>query len=180
MSKQIHLLCINCILIIEPLLGKQTTSTLYCLLQCFRWPMILFYNILDISAINAFIIWIHLNPTWNLRRLNRRRLFLKALGFALVKEHLKMRLQLSNLSKELRKVIQDSLTDMDPAKPTEDIQQHPCNTESVDTKSKRKRGRCKHCERLQDKKVRQTCERCCSFVCLDHSHVLCKTCNDTN
>jgi len=29
-----------------------------------RWPMVLFYNLLDVSALNAFIIWIHLNPNW--------------------------------------------------------------------------------------------------------------------
>jgi len=29
-----------------------------------RWPMVLFYNLIDVSALNAFIIWIHLNPNW--------------------------------------------------------------------------------------------------------------------
>lgn len=29
-----------------------------------RWPMVVFYNMIDISALNSFIIWIMLNPEW--------------------------------------------------------------------------------------------------------------------
>lgn len=46
-----------------------------------RWPMVVFYSIIDVAALNAFIIWLHKNPTWksNMAK-ERRRLFLKELG----------------------------------------------------------------------------------------------------
>lgn len=71
--------------------------------------MILFYNMLDISAFNAYVIWIHLNPTWNSNKSHRRRLFLKELGFALVQGQLRSRLTTTNISVQLRHMIEDSI-----------------------------------------------------------------------
>lgn len=30
-----------------------------------RWPMVIFYNMVDVSAINAYIIWMSLKADWN-------------------------------------------------------------------------------------------------------------------
>ena len=49
-----------------------------------RWPIVIFYNMLDISALNAFIIWNHLNSGWNAGKTHRRRLFLLELGNCLI------------------------------------------------------------------------------------------------
>jgi hypothetical protein len=49
-----------------------------------RWPMVIFYNMLDVSALNAFIIWMHLKPDWESKTSHRRRLFLLELGKSLV------------------------------------------------------------------------------------------------
>ena len=64
---------------------------------------------LDISASNAYVIWIHLNPTWNSNKSHRRRLFLKELGFALVQGLLRSRLTTTNLSGQLRHMIEDCI-----------------------------------------------------------------------
>jgi hypothetical protein len=47
--------------------------------------MVVFYTIIDLAALNAFIIWLHKNPIWlsNMAK-ERRRLFLKELGTELV------------------------------------------------------------------------------------------------
>src|SRR5271156_3556876 len=45
-----------------------------------RWPMVVFFNLIDISALNAYIVWCHLNPECNTHKKNRRRKFLIALG----------------------------------------------------------------------------------------------------
>ena len=50
--------------------------------------MVLFYNILDISALNFFVVWTHLNPDWNANKKQRRCLFIKQLGKDLIKQHL--------------------------------------------------------------------------------------------
>ncbi|KAJ8355067.1 hypothetical protein AAFF_G00102640 [Aldrovandia affinis] len=56
-----------------------------------RWPMAVFYNILDVSAYNAFVVWMAINPGWNARNTFKRRLFLEELGRALVTPHIERR-----------------------------------------------------------------------------------------
>ncbi|KAB0804260.1 hypothetical protein PPYR_01230 [Photinus pyralis] len=45
-----------------------------------RWPMAIFFHLLDIAAINAYKLWIHANPEWKKGRLDKRRMFLLELG----------------------------------------------------------------------------------------------------
>ena len=59
-----------------------------------RWPMVLFYNMIDVAAIAAFVVWMTLHPDWagNNRKGCRRR-FLKLLGNELVEDQIQVRLQ---------------------------------------------------------------------------------------
>ena len=43
----------------------QLVSTYTCKRQTKHWPMIVFYNIIDISAYNAFVLWTAINPDCN-------------------------------------------------------------------------------------------------------------------
>lgn len=62
----------------------KLVGTYRCKRKVKRWPLALFCNLLDISAVNAFVIFTSLNPDWNYaRRKYRRRLFLKELGKSL-------------------------------------------------------------------------------------------------
>ena len=45
-----------------------------------RWPLVIFYNMVDVSALNAFIIWMSLHPTDFVHKATRRRQFIMALG----------------------------------------------------------------------------------------------------
>ena len=58
-----------------------------------RWPMILWFNMLDCAAIAAYIIWILKFPDWEFGKRHRRRLFLKQLGRELVNDHIQRRLE---------------------------------------------------------------------------------------
>ncbi|XP_054639964.1 piggyBac transposable element-derived protein 4-like [Dunckerocampus dactyliophorus] len=49
-----------------------------------RWPMCLFYHMVDVSCYNAFVLFTEINPDWNPGKLNKRRLFLEELGMALI------------------------------------------------------------------------------------------------
>jgi hypothetical protein len=51
-----------------------------CARRTSRWPLRLFMNMLDIGALNAFIIWMLKNKDWNQRKPNRRYRFLLELG----------------------------------------------------------------------------------------------------
>ena len=48
-----------------------------------RWPLCIFYGMVDISSINALIIWKEKNPDWNQNKRFKRRLFLEELGMGL-------------------------------------------------------------------------------------------------
>ncbi|KAF2904215.1 hypothetical protein ILUMI_01963 [Ignelater luminosus] len=45
-----------------------------CNKQSRRFPVVLFMNLIDIAAVNAFILWTNLHPEWNFQYLERRRL----------------------------------------------------------------------------------------------------------
>ncbi|XP_060786554.1 piggyBac transposable element-derived protein 3-like [Neoarius graeffei] len=56
-----------------------------------RWPLVIFYNIIDVSAYNAFVIWSEICQEWNAGKLFKRRMFLEELGKALVVPHIERR-----------------------------------------------------------------------------------------
>ena len=108
--------------------------------------MVIFYNMLDISALNAFIVWMSLNKeNYTAKRGNRLR-----------------RSLLISLAKELAG-LQDENSIQIPAS-------SPANT--------RKRKRCSMCPPKADCKTKTLCETCNSYICNDHSFVICRKCND--
>lgn len=70
----------------------QVTSVYTCKRMTARWPVIVFYNILDVSAYNSFVLWSEINAAWNKGKYNRRRLFMEELGRQLVIPHIKQRM----------------------------------------------------------------------------------------
>ncbi len=68
-------------------------STITCKRKTRRWPLALFFNMLDVSGVSAQVIWLCNFPDWEKRNKNSRcRIVLTELGEALVskqypKEH---------------------------------------------------------------------------------------------
>ncbi|GAU91706.1 hypothetical protein RvY_03912 [Ramazzottius varieornatus] len=56
-----------------------------------RWPMALFYDIVDISALNSYVVWTELNPDWHATSHVRRRRFLHELSGKLMESLLRRR-----------------------------------------------------------------------------------------
>ena len=63
-----------------------------------RWPSIVFFNIIDIAAINAMTIWLHHNPDENISKGHVRHLFLGRLSKCLTKSHNERRIERPYLS----------------------------------------------------------------------------------
>lgn len=113
-----------------------------------RWPVAVFYNMLDISALNAFIIWMSLNPHWNSKSTHRRRLFQLALGKQLIHNNYR-----------------------ETSSTTE------ATTDAVsNAKILNKRARCHRCSRDKDRKCGTICYSCGLNVCKDHSEIVCASC----
>ena len=119
-----------------------------------RWPMTVFYNILDVSALNSYVIWIHANPEWKAKVPHKRRLFLEALGKDLMQEYRQKREQRE--------------------------QQTPGHQQQLTARAVAvvgKRGRCVVCPRSVDLKHSIRCSKCMNFVC--KNHLVCSKCQST-
>uniref|UniRef100_A0AAX7VMN6 PiggyBac transposable element-derived protein domain-containing protein n=1 Tax=Astatotilapia calliptera TaxID=8154 RepID=A0AAX7VMN6_ASTCA len=62
----------------------QVCGTYSCRRKTRRWPMCLFYHMIDVSLYNAFILFTAVEPEWNRRKRYRRRLFIDEVGRALI------------------------------------------------------------------------------------------------
>lgn len=52
-----------------------------------RWPMAVFSNLIDLSNINALVLWNETHPEWNVQAKHRRRLFLTEVAMNLVSRY---------------------------------------------------------------------------------------------
>jgi hypothetical protein len=136
-----------------------------------RWPMIVFYNMIDIVAINAMTIWLCQNSEWNMRKTNTRRIFLTQLSKVLTDSQNQRRGQDSRLMPKVKLALlslgynlhSESLQDL-----------------TVSTPPNPAKRRCYMCPTKPGRKVRQTCSHCGQNVCLSHSNsitmVTCQKC----
>ncbi|XP_053356860.1 ribonuclease inhibitor-like [Clarias gariepinus] len=109
--------------------------------------MVVFYNILDVSAYNAFVVWTEIDPGWNGEKTFKRRLFLEELGKSLVSPFIERREQLSRTEASVRLVRE--------LQPTPTPSSSDKNHEGD---SRRKRKRCQSCPANKDRKS-NTCKK---------------------
>lgn len=149
-----------------------------------RYTLVIFTNLIDLSALNASVLFTMLHPEWNPRRTNRRGLFLKELGQQLVLPFVETR-RIMHVSVPLRDCIQaflkrnrqaDELVhegDVDVSEIPVDVdwlevtEPGPANARVQNRKPARKR--CHVCPRRRDKKTSQTCSVCWRPVCYEHA-----------
>jgi len=56
-----------------------------------RWPLVMFFNTVDVAGVASFVVWTSKNPEWSANSHHRRRLYLKELARALVQPQLDRR-----------------------------------------------------------------------------------------
>ncbi|KRZ66940.1 PiggyBac transposable element-derived protein 4 [Trichinella papuae] len=138
-----------------------------------RWPLLLFMNMLDVAAVNAFVVFMTKFPTFYGNKSHRKRLFLKDLGMQLVRPSIERRASgnFSGLQKNIQRCILMVLKE----------EHVPKNTRNEETSS-RKRGRCGLCVPRGDRKYSTKCDHCQKFVCAEHctstKTYLCLECTD--
>ena len=79
-------------------------ATIYaCRRKVNRWPVVLFYNVIDVAAIAAYIVWLCVNPEWKESEGKRRRaMFLRELGYSLVMPRMELRSSIPTLQLPVR------------------------------------------------------------------------------
>lgn len=140
--------------VIDEKCGTYSTSR-----RCLRWPLVLFYRLLDISCINAQVIYLT-NDT--VGKNTPRRLFLKELGMSLVKHQVVKRSSNTSLPKTLR------------ASVCKVARVEPPPTTVAEPNA---RVRCTVCPRNKDNKTKFRCEKCQAAMCLSHLKTVCEPCS---
>lgn len=128
-----------------------------------RWPMRMWMGMLDQGGINAMVLYNYnaANP-----RLIRRD-FLKSLVMGLVEPHLRDRLNIQTLRRDLRLSIENILH-IEPSAP-------PAGKPRAGQKV-----RCAFCPRAVDRKVKTVCENCNRPACEEHRSIFCEICAARN
>ncbi|KAL7854606.1 hypothetical protein SRHO_G00167960 [Serrasalmus rhombeus] len=144
----------------------KVTATYSCQRTTARWPLVLFYNIVDVSAYSAYVLWIEINQQWNASKLYRRRLFLEELGKALFTPKIQTRARpaRSPAAAAVITKVQERASD----RPTMD---------PLDTGAK-KRRRCQVCPSRDDSKTSTCCVRCKTYICRKHTVTFCPSCGE--
>lgn len=123
-----------------------------------RWPVVVFYSLLNVAGINTMIIFSANNPE-NIKR----REFLRRLSFEMMDGHLRARVGITSLPRSIRERIRDILG---IAPRLEPLAQGNPNS----------RGRCVYCDRTKNRPTRFTCKKCGKYICVEHSLYMCSEC----
>lgn len=143
----------------------QMTNNMNCSRKTKRWPLCYFYNMLNITNVNAYVIYMHnfYKTNKNNEKPKNRLQFMLSLHRELTEEWQRHRLTLPTISKELRTIIQDAVGE----------KQVP----SIDKNSQH--GPRKYCEYCSYKKRRLTttyCIECQRPICGEHQKKKCLDC----
>ena len=118
-----------------------------------RWPMVIFYNMVDVSVLNATILYLSLNQNSRPKRKNVRRSIIIDLAMSLIK--------VSPESASDQNVVQSVNLQKD---------------KWLDSQPRGKK-RCFLCTRGHDRKSRTLCCECYGHVCGQHQVTLCLECH---
>jgi hypothetical protein len=132
-----------------------------------RWPMTLFFNIIDCACVAAYVTWTAKNSEWKQNNTHKRRLFLRGLSEELVEDHIQRRLQNPQAMQAQVKFALKALGFQLPVPAATD---HPAGGQK----------RCGLCPRSSDRKVKSRCTTCGIACCPEHSRLVCVNCADAH
>lgn len=136
--------------VVDELVSQYTVSRNSC-----RWPLTIFYCLLNIAGINSQIIY-SANTEKNLQR----RMFLRELALELMKPQALSRLSIPNLPLKLR----------------DSIKQLVGVEDQIPEVRVGATGMCSLCPRRKNRKTKKTCCKCSVYLCNEHSNVICQKC----
>lgn len=122
-----------------------------------RWPMVIFYSMLNIAGVNCMVLYNLQNVDKNMTR----RKFIHLLSSELAENHIRFRATLTCLPQTIRSRIKEILQ-IDNA-----VVPGPSNA----------RGRCSYCDRIKNRPTRFSCITCGKFMCLEHLTPICLDCH---
>lgn len=122
-----------------------------------RWPMVVFYSILNMSGINSIIVYKENNN----RKISQRD-FLRELGLELIKDQLEQRKNSMYLPKECKRILEQT------SEQTGETSGEPHQTARL--------ARCQVCPTKKDRKTKHKCCLCKRYLCMEHAVRMCEDC----
>lgn len=138
--------------VVDEMISLYTVSRITC-----RWPLTIFFCLLNIGGINSQIIYFA-----NTNHKLDRRIYLKQLAIELMKPFAMSRLSLVNLSSDLKRSMRKFAG----------IPEEEASTSTNVT------GMCAFCPRRKNRKTKKTCKKCHKYLCNEHANSLCQQCLD--
>ncbi|XP_017483958.1 PREDICTED: piggyBac transposable element-derived protein 4-like [Rhagoletis zephyria] len=153
----------------------KLVGTYRCKRKVNRWPIALFCNMLDVSASNAYIIFVKLNPEWNISKKGiRRRLFLIEVGESLCVPSIEQRKHMPRCSNAVA-VIQRVRNIASEGPSTSQSSRHSMSR----TPKSNKRARCYMCPSKSNANIYSArCDKCAKYICPAHRYIFCEKCTE--
>ena len=147
----------------------QLATTYTCRRKCSRWPMTLFYNMLDVAGIAALTVWFFSHPEVAANKQKLRRQFLTSLGQQLVDDHIQQRLlNRRSIQKDARLALK-LLGYIDPPADMEAVEQpsakRRCVGYCVPGHVTGKSVRCARCAIVMSARITALLDFCVKTVC---------------
>ena len=139
----------------------QMCSTHSCSRKTQRWPLCLFYGMLNIVMVNSYILYSSKTPSPKARRH-----FDIEMAESLCRPWATKRLHDSHLPRQLRTIIESTLGVL--------VENQACSPGTMKTE---KRRRCYICPSSSNTRTRLVCRSCGRSVCQVHGHLTCTGCN---
>lgn len=136
-------------------------ATYACNRRTRRWSLDIFYIILNVCSVNSFIIFLCYTESPVTTRFS----FIKELSKELIEPHLRRRLAIPNIPRDIKEVITMALGDGKNERPRE-----------VPDDRFQKRKNCSKCPYIKQRKTAYGCIKCSRPICLECSRKVCTDC----
>lgn len=139
----------------------QMCSSMCCNRKTRRWPMVIFYDMINIACINSYIIYTTNTLKLNKKPMNRYQYMIE-LSNCLADSWLRERLKIKTLRRDIRTDIASILN-------------LPEETETADYLEK-KRKTCFYCPSRKRRMTSTYCDQCKNAICGEHRGNICREC----
>lgn len=163
----------------------QMAHSFSCKRKIKRWPMVMFFNIIDLSTIAARVIWQLKFPDDKLSHEDKRHAFNKTIAHQLVLQQIQRRANVATLQTHIRQNISVVLNTILPQNQPQTSQPPRKRQQSCDddddaepNRKRRKQSRCVMCPSKKDRKTSTKCSNksCQKAICKEHTITLCSYC----
>ncbi|XP_060804330.1 piggyBac transposable element-derived protein 4-like [Amyelois transitella] len=152
----------------------QMCSLASCSRKTRRWPLCMFYGMLNIAFINSYVIYVTNNVEANKKPLSRRD-YLKALHHKLIESHIQKRLTIPTLQTGLRDSIRQILIIPGSSTSNAILETEENNAPNVPPIQK-KRKICALCPSAKRRMTKTSCTKCNKSLCGEHKLDVCHKC----